>query len=182
MPIIPRLKEKYLNEVVPQLMNRFHYDNPMQVPKLEKIVINSGVGEGKENPKALDEMVEEIKMITGQKPVITKAKKSIANFKIRKGMPIGVMVTLRGNRMYEFVDKLLSVALPRVRDFRGVSSKSFDGRGNYTLGIREQLIFPEIDYDKVEKIRGMEIVFVTTAKNDEEGYELLRLLGMPFSK
>nr|WP_275266236.1 50S ribosomal protein L5 [Calorimonas adulescens] len=180
--MIPRLKEKYLNEVVPQLMNRFHYDNPMQVPKLEKIVINSGVGEGKENPKALDEMVEEIKMITGQKPVITKAKKSIANFKIRKGMPIGVMVTLRGNRMYEFVDKLLSVALPRVRDFRGVSSKSFDGRGNYTLGIREQLIFPEIDYDKVEKIRGMEIVFVTTAKNDEEGYELLRLLGMPFSK
>ncbi|TZE82831.1 50S ribosomal protein L5 [Calorimonas adulescens] len=179
---MPRLKEKYLNEVVPQLMNRFHYDNPMQVPKLEKIVINSGVGEGKENPKALDEMVEEIKMITGQKPVITKAKKSIANFKIRKGMPIGVMVTLRGNRMYEFVDKLLSVALPRVRDFRGVSSKSFDGRGNYTLGIREQLIFPEIDYDKVEKIRGMEIVFVTTAKNDEEGYELLRLLGMPFSK
>ncbi|MDI6601284.1 MAG: 50S ribosomal protein L5 [Thermoanaerobacteraceae bacterium] len=180
--MIPRLKEKYLNEVVPQLIDKFHYENPMQVPKLEKIVINSGIGEGKENPKALDEMADEIKMITGQKPVITKAKKSIANFKIRKGMPIGVMVTLRGNRMYEFADKLLSVALPRVRDFRGVSSKSFDGRGNYTLGIKEQLIFPEIDYDKVERIRGMEIVFVTTAKNDEEGYELLRLLGMPFSK
>lgn len=182
MPTIPRLKEKYVNEVVPQLMDKFHYENPMQVPKLVKMVINSGIGEGKENPKALDEMADEIKLITGQKPVITKAKKSIANFKIRKGMPIGVMVTLRGNRMYYFADKLLSVALPRVRDFRGVSSKSFDGRGNYTLGIKEQLIFPEIDYDKVEKIRGMEIVFVTTAKNDEESYELLRLLGMPFSK
>ncbi len=182
MPTIPRLKEKYLNEVVPQQMDKFHYDNPMQVPKLVKIIVNSGIGEGKENPKALDEMADEIKEITGQKPVITKAKKSIANFKIRKGMPIGVTVTLRGDRMYYFADKLLNVALPRVRDFRGVSSKSFDGRGNYTLGIKEQLIFPEIDYDKVERIRGMEIVFVTTAKNDEEGYELLRLLGMPFSK
>lgn len=182
MPTIPRLKEKYVNEVVPQLMDKFHYENHMQVPKLVKMVINSGIGEGKENPKALDEMADEIKLITGQKPVITRAKKSVANFKIRKGMPIGVMVTLRGDRMYYFADKLLSVALPRVRDFRGVSSKSFDGRGNYTLGIKEQLIFPEIDYDKVEKIRGMEIVFVTTAKNDEESYELLRLLGMPFSK
>ena len=154
----------------------------MEVPKLEKVVVNMGVGEAKENIKALESAVNDLTIIVGQKPVITKAKKSVSNFKIRDGMSIGTKVTLRGNKMYEFVDRLFNVALPRVRDFRGVSSKAFDGRGNYSLGIKEQLIFPEIDYDKVEKVRGMDIIFVTTAKNDEEGRELLKLLGMPFSK
>ena len=154
----------------------------MEVPKLEKVVVNMGVGEARDNIKALESAVNDLSLIVGQKPVITKAKKSVSNFKIREGMSIGTKVTLRGNKMYEFVDKLFNVALPRVRDFRGVSSKAFDGRGNYSLGIKEQLIFPEIDYDKVDKVRGMDIIFVTTAKNDEEGRELLKLLGMPFSK
>ncbi|AIS53179.1 50S ribosomal protein L5 [Thermoanaerobacter kivui] len=177
-----RLREKYEKEVVPALMERFGYKNIMQVPKMEKIVINIGVGEAKENPKALEAAVNDLTLIAGQKPVITRAKKSIANFKIRQGMPIGVKVTLRGERMYEFMDKLFNIALPRVRDFKGVSPKSFDGRGNYALGIKEQLIFPEIDYDKIDKIRGMDIIFVTTAKTDEEAKGLLELLGMPFAK
>jgi len=179
---VARLKEKYLNEVVPALQAKFKYKNVMQVPKLEKVVINMGVGDVKENPKAIDSAVNDLAMITGQKPVVTKAKKSVAAFKIREGMNIGCKVTLRGNRMYEFVDKLFNVALPRVRDFRGVSPNSFDGRGNYSLGVREQLIFPEIDYDKIDKVRGMDISFVTTAKTDEEARELLKLLGMPFSQ
>lgn len=177
-----RLKEKYLNEVVPALMSKFNYKSVMQVPKIEKIVINMGVGDAVQNAKALDNAVEELALISGQKPVVTRAKKSIAGFRLREGMPIGAKVTLRGERMYEFFDKLVSVSLPRVRDFRGVSKKSFDGRGNYTLGIKEQLIFPEIDYDKVNKVRGMDIVIVTTAKTDEEARELLTLLGMPFQK
>ncbi|MGB9680027.1 MAG: 50S ribosomal protein L5 [Thermoanaerobacteraceae bacterium] len=177
-----RLKEKYDKEVIPALMSKFAYKNIMQVPKIEKVVINIGVGEAKENPKALEAAVNDLTIITGQKPVITRAKKSIANFKIREGMAIGTKVTLRSERMYEFLDKLFNVALPRVRDFRGVPSKSFDGRGNYTLGIKEQLIFPEIDYDKIDKIRGMDIIFVTTAKTDEEAKELLQMLGMPFAK
>lgn len=177
-----RLKEKFANDVAPALMEKFHYSSVMEVPKLEKVVVNMGVGEAKENIKALESAVNDLTIIVGQKPVITKAKKSVSNFKIRDGMSIGTKVTLRGNKMYEFVDRLFNVALPRVRDFRGVSSKAFDGRGNYSLGIKEQLIFPEIDYDKVEKVRGMDIIFVTTAKNDEEGRELLKLLGMPFSK
>ncbi|GMB10013.1 LSU ribosomal protein L5P [Thermolongibacillus altinsuensis] len=177
-----RLKEKYLKEVVPALMSKFNYKSVMQVPKIEKIVINMGVGDAVQNPKALDSAVEELALISGQKPVVTRAKKSIAGFRLRAGMPIGAKVTLRGERMYEFFDKLVSVSLPRVRDFRGVSKKSFDGRGNYTLGIKEQLIFPEIDYDKVNKVRGMDIVIVTTAKTDEEARELLALLGMPFQK
>jgi len=177
-----RLREKYQKEVVPALMERFGYKNIMQVPKLEKVVINIGVGEAKENPKALEAAVDDLTMIAGQKPVITRAKRSIANFKIRKGMPIGVKVTLRGERMYEFMDKLFNIALPRVRDFKGVSPNSFDGRGNYALGIKEQLIFPEIDYDKIDKIRGMDIIIVTTAKTDEEAKGLLELLGMPFAK
>lgn len=175
-----RLKEKYLKEVVPSLQARFKYKNPMQVPKLEKVVINMGVGEAKDNAKAIDSAVEDLMTISGQKPVVTKAKKSVAAFKVRKGMNIGCKVTLRGERMYEFTDKLFNIALPRVRDFRGTPANSFDGRGNYSLGIREQLIFPEIDYDKIDKVRGMEITFVTTAKTDEEAKELLRLLGMPF--
>jgi len=175
-----RLYDKYVNEVVPAMQEKFKYKSVMQIPRLEKVVINMGVGEVKENPKALDSAVNDLTIITGQKPVITKAKKSIANFKLRQGMSIGCKVTLRADRMYYFVDKLFNVALPRVRDFRGVSPNSFDGRGNYTLGIRDQLIFPEIEYDKVDKVRGMDIVFVTTAKTDEEGRELLRLLGMPF--
>lgn len=179
--MVPRLREKYEKEVASALMQKFGYKSPMQVPKLEKIVLNMGVGEARENPKALDSAASDLAIITGQKPVITKAKKSIANFKVRKGMSIGCKVTLRGNRMYEFVDKLFNVALPRVRDFRGVSDKAFDGRGNYSLGIKEQLIFPEIDYDKIDKVRGMDIIFVTTAKTDEEARELLRLLGMPFA-
>ncbi|MBA2876751.1 50S ribosomal protein L5 [Thermaerobacillus caldiproteolyticus] len=177
-----RLKEKYLKEVTPALMSKFNYKSVMQVPKIEKIVINMGVGDAVQNPKALDNAVEELALISGQKPVVTRAKKSIAGFRLREGMPIGAKVTLRGERMYEFLDKLISVSLPRVRDFRGVSKKSFDGRGNYTLGIKEQLIFPEIDYDKVNKVRGMDIVIVTTAKTDEEARELLTLLGMPFQK
>jgi large subunit ribosomal protein L5 len=177
-----RLKEKYLKEVTPALMSKFNYKSVMQVPKIEKIVINMGVGDAVQNAKALDNAVEELALITGQKPIVTRAKKSIAGFRLREGMPIGAKVTLRGERMYEFFDKLISVSLPRVRDFRGVSKKSFDGRGNYTLGIKEQLIFPEIDYDKVNKVRGMDIVIVTTAKTDEEARELLTLLGMPFQK
>lgn len=177
-----RLKERYLKEVVPSLMEKFNYKSVMAVPKIEKIVINMGVGDAVSNPKALDAAVEELSLIAGQKPVVTRAKKSIAGFKLRAGMPIGAKVTLRGERMYEFLDKLVNIALPRVRDFRGVSNKSFDGRGNYTLGIREQLIFPEIDYDKVNKVRGMDIVIVTTANTDEESRELLAQLGMPFKK
>jgi len=177
---MPRLKEKYSNEVVPALKERFKYANVMQVPKLDKIVVNIGVGEAVADPKTLDFAVRDLEAITGQKAIITRAKKSIAAFKVRAGMPIGCKVTLRGDRMYEFFDRLVNVALPRVRDFRGVSSKSFDGRGNYSLGIREQLIFPEIDYDKVDKIRGLEITIGTTAKTDEEAYELLKLMGFPF--
>jgi large subunit ribosomal protein L5 len=174
------LREKYEKEVVPQLMKRFGYKNVMQTPKLDRIVINMGLGEAIQNIKILDSAVEEISLITGQKPVVTKARKSIAQFKLRKGMPIGCMVTLRRDRMYEFFDRLVNIALPRVRDFRGVSGRSFDGRGNYALGVREQLIFPEIDYDKIDKVKGMNIIIVTTAKTDEEGKELLRLLGVPF--
>lgn len=177
-----RLQEKYLNETVPALVNKFEYSSVMQVPKLEKIVVNMGVGDAIGNPKALEDAVEELTLITGQKPVITKAKKSIANFKLREGMSIGCKVTLRGEKMYHFFDKLVSVALPRVRDFRGVSSSSFDGRGNYTLGIKEQLIFPEINYDKVNRLRGMDIVIVTSAENDSEGHALLEALGMPFAR
>lgn len=174
------LKEKYINEIRPALMERFGYKNIMQVPRLEKVVINMGVGEGKDNPKILEAAVKELALITGQKPVITKAKKSVASFKLREGMSIGCKVTLRGELMYDFVNKLINVALPRVRDFRGVSPKSFDGRGNYSLGLKEQIIFPEIDYDKVEKVLGMDITIVTTARTDEEAMELLRQLGMPF--
>ena len=176
-----RLKDKYLNEVVPGLQEQFKYTNVMAIPKLDKVVINIGLGEAVQNPKALDAALNDLTLINGQKPVVTRAKKSIASFKLREGMPVGVKVTLRGDRMYEFVDRLLSVALPRVRDFRGVSPKSFDGRGNYSLGLKEQLIFPEIEYDKIDKLRGMEIVFATTAKTDEEGRALLKLLGMPFA-
>ncbi len=175
-----KLKEIYQEKVVPALMKRFNYKNRMEVPRLEKIVINMGLGEAIQNIKILDSAVQELSLITGQKPVVTKARKSIAQFKLRAGMPIGVMVTLRKDRMYEFFNRLVNVALPRVRDFKGVSGKSFDGRGNYALGIREQLIFPEIRYDKIDKVKGMNIVIVTTAKTDEEGKELLRLLGMPF--
>ena len=176
-----RLKDKYLNEVVPGLQEKFNYTNVMSIPKLDKVTVNIGLGEAVNNPKAVEAAVNDMTLITGQKPVVTKAKKSIATFKVREGMPIGVKVTLRGDKMYEFVDKLFSIALPRVRDFHGVSPKSFDGRGNYTLGLKEQLIFPEIEYDKIDKIRGLEIVFSTTAKTDEEGRELMRLLGMPFA-
>ena len=175
-----RLQDKYRSEVVPALKQKFGYKNVMEIPKLEKIVINMGLGDCKDNSKALELAVSELATIAGQKPLVTKAKKSIANFKVREGMNVGAKVTLRGDRMYEFADKLVSIVLPRVRDFRGVSAKAFDGRGNYSLGVRDQLIFPEIEYDKVEKIRGMEMVFVTTAKTDEEAKELLRLMGMPF--
>ena len=175
-----RMKEIYEEKVVPALMKRFNYQNKMEVPKLEKIVVNMGLGEAIQNIKILDSAAQELSDITGQKPVITKAKKSIAQFKLRTGMPIGCMVTLRKERMHEFFNRLVNVALPRVRDFKGLSGKSFDGRGNYALGIREQLIFPEIHYDKIDKVKGMNIVIVTTAKTDEEGKELLRLLGMPF--
>jgi len=175
-----RLKEKYTNEVIGKMKEKFNYKNIMEVPKLEKIVVNVGLGEAIQNAKAIDAAVNDISVITGQRPVVTRAKKSIAGFKLRTGMPIGVKVTLRGDRMYEFADKLFNIALPRVRDFRGVSGKSFDGRGNYTLGIREQLIFPEIEYDKIDKVRGMDIVFVTSAKTDEEAKELLAQMGMPF--
>lgn len=182
MELVPRIKEKYDKEVVPALMEKFGYKNIMEVPKLDKIVINMGVGEAKENPKALESAVSDLTLITGQKPVVTRAKKSVANFKIRENMPIGCKVTLRKAMMFEFADKLMNVALPRVRDFRGISDKSFDGRGNYSLGIKEQLIFPEIEYDKIDKVRGMDIIFVTTAKTDEEARELLRFLGMPFAQ
>ena len=175
-----RLKDKYRAEVAPALKQHFQYQNVMEIPRLEKIVINMGLGDCKDNAKALELAVSELATISGQKPLVTKAKKSIANFKLRAGMNVGAKVTLRGDRMYEFADKLVSIVLPRVRDFRGVSTKAFDGRGNYSLGVREQLIFPEIEYDKVEKIRGMEMIFVTTAKTDEEAKELLSLLGMPF--
>ena len=177
-----RVLEKYLNEVKPELMKKFEYKSVMQAPKLEKIVINMGVGDAMANSKALDAAVEDLTQICGQKPIITKARKSIAAFKLREGAAIGCKVTLRGERMYQFFDKLVSISLPRVRDFRGLSKDSFDGRGNYTVGIKEQLIFPEINYDKVLKIRGMDVVIVTTAKTDEEGRELLNLLGMPFKK
>jgi large subunit ribosomal protein L5 len=178
--MVPRLKEKYDKEVVQAMMEKFGYSNIMEVPKLEKIVINMGVGEAKDNPKVLEAAVADMQLISGQKPVLTRAKKSIANFKIRENMPIGCKVTLRKQKMFEFADKLMNVALPRVRDFRGVSDKAFDGRGNYSLGIKEQLIFPEVEYDKIDKVRGMDIIFVTTAKTDEEARELLRFLGMPF--
>ncbi|MFC6648387.1 MULTISPECIES: 50S ribosomal protein L5 [Paenibacillus] len=177
-----RMKERFLNEITPSLMQKFNYTTVMQVPKIEKIVINMGVGDAVQNSKVLDAAVNDMQLITGQKPIITKAKKSIAGFKLRENMPIGVKVTLRGERMYYFLDKLINVTLPRVRDFRGISSKAFDGRGNYTLGLKEQLIFPEIEYDKVDKVRGMDIVIVTTAKTDEESRELLNQLGMPFIK
>ncbi len=177
-----RIKEKYLAEAVPALQQKFGYKNVMEIPKLEKVIINMGLGDCKDNAKALESAVAELAQISGQKPLVTKAKKSVANFKLRQGMNVGAKVTLRGSRMEEFMDKLVNIALPRVRDFRGVSTKAFDGRGNYALGIKEQLIFPEIDYDKVEKIRGMEMIFVTTAKTDEEAKELLRLLGMPFAQ
>lgn len=177
-----RLYDKYVTEVVPALQQKFGYKNVNQLPKIDKIVINMGLGDCKDNPKALEVAVKELEAIAGQKAITTKAKKSIANFKLREGMNIGAKVTLRGERMYEFMDKLMNIALPRVRDFHGVSDKAFDGRGNYALGIREQLLFPEIDYDKVEKVRGMEMIFVTTAHSDEECKELLRLMGMPFTK
>ena len=177
-----RIKEKYHNEVVPALQQKFGYKNVMEVPKLHKVIINMGLGDCKDNPKSLELAVAELAQISGQKPMVTKARKSIANFKVRGGMSVGAKVTLRGTRMEEFVDKLMNIALPRVRDFSGVSTKAFDGRGNYSLGLREQLIFPEIEYDKVEKVRGLEIVFVTSAKTDEECKELLRLLGMPYAQ
>ena len=177
-----RLKETYQNEIVDAMIKKFGYKNIMEVPKLDKIVVNMGVGEAKENAKVLEEAVKELETITGQKVVTTKARKSVANFKIREGMPIGCKVTLRGDKMYEFADRLINLSLPRVRDFRGVNPNAFDGRGNYALGIKEQLIFPEIEYDKVTKVRGMDIIFVTTAKTDEEARELLRLFNMPFAK
>lgn len=177
-----RLKSRFLNEITPALMQKFNYSTVMQVPKIEKVVINIGVGEAVSNSKILDSAVEELQLISGQKPVVTRAKKSIAGFKLRENMPIGVKVTLRGERMYHFLDKLFNISLPRVRDFQGVSTKAFDGRGNYTLGLKEQLLFPEIEYDKVDKTRGMDIVIVTTAKTDEESRELLAQMGMPFAK
>lgn len=177
-----RLQEKYQKEVIPAMIEKFGYKNIMQVPKLEKIVINMGVGEAKDNQKILEAAVNDLSIIAGQKPILTRAKKSVANFKIRENMALGCKVTLRGAKMFEFADKLMSIALPRVRDFRGVSSKSFDGRGNYSLGVKEQLIFPEIEYDKIDKVRGMDIIFVTTANTDEEARELLRFLGMPFAQ
>ena len=177
-----RLQETYNKEIVPAMIEKFGYKNIMQVPKLNKIVINMGVGEAKDNSKVLDSAVKDLEIIAGQKAVVTKAKKSIANFKIREGLPIGCKVTLRGEKMYDFADRLINLALPRVRDFRGVSANSFDGRGNYALGIKEQLIFPEIEYDKVDKVRGMDVIFVTTANTDEEARELIRLFGMPYVK
>ncbi|MBQ4167438.1 MAG: 50S ribosomal protein L5 [Clostridia bacterium] len=176
-----RLRVKYKEEVAPAMHEKFNYDNPMMIPKLEKIVLNMGLGSDKDNPKAIDAALEQLAQIAGQKPIITKAKKSVANFKVRQGMNIGAKVTLRGDRMYYFMDKLMNIVLPRVRDFRGVSDTSFDGRGNYAMGVKEQLIFPEINYDDVDKVRGMDIVFVTSAKTDEEAKELLKLFGMPFT-
>lgn len=178
---MPRLKDRYQDEIIPELMKKYGYTSVMQVPKLEKIVLNMGVGDAKENPKSLEGAVNDLTVISGQKPVVTTAKKSVANFKVRAGMKIGAKVTLRGNRMYEFLDKLISIALPRVRDFRGISPNSFDGRGNFALGVREQLIFPEVDFDKIDKIRGMDVIIVTNARTDEEARDLLRLLGMPFA-
>jgi large subunit ribosomal protein L5 len=180
--VIARLKETYRQEVVPALMKEFGYRNVMEVPRLEKIVVNVGLGEALQNPKALDSAANDIAAITGQKPVITRAKRSIANFKVRQGNPIGLTVTVRGDRMWELLDRMVNAALPRIRDFHGVSSKGFDGRGSYSLGIREQLIFPEIEYDKIDRIRGLQVTLVTTARNDEEGKRLLQLLGMPFSR
>ena len=177
-----RLKEKYINEVVPALMEKFDYDSVMQAPKLNKIVVNVGLGSANDNPKALDGAINDLTIITGQKPIVTKAKKSIANFKLREGMNVGVKVTLRGQKMYDFLDKLVSISLPRVRDFRGISPKSFDGRGNYSLGIKEQIIFPEIVYDQIDAIRGMDISIITTAETDEEAKAFLELMGMPFKK
>lgn len=180
--MVSRLREHYLTTVVPALQREFQYKNPMQVPRLHKIVVNVGLGEAVQNPKALDNTVRDIAQITGQKPIVTRAKKSIAAFRLRAGMPVGVTVTLRGERMWEFLDRLMNAALPRLRDFRGVSTRSFDGRGNYSLGLREQLIFPEIDYDKIDKIRGLEVTIVTSARTDEEARRLLELLGMPFAR
>ncbi|APU70771.1 50S ribosomal protein L5 [Companilactobacillus crustorum] len=180
--MVNALKEKYVGEITPSMMKKFNYSSIMETPKIEKIVLNMGVGDAISNSKNLDEAVEELGLIAGQKPLITKAKKSIAGFRLREGMSIGAKVTLRGDRMYDFLDKLINIALPRVRDFRGVSTRSFDGRGNYTLGVKEQLVFPEIDYDKVNKIRGLDIVIVTTANTDEESRELLSQIGMPFTK
>ena len=178
---MPRLKDQYKDEIAPALMKKFSYKSVMEVPKLEKVVVNVGCGEARENPKVMDAIIGDLAIITGQKAIICNAKKSVANFKLREGMPIGAKVTLRGDRMYEFVDRLFSIALPRVRDFRGISGNSFDGRGNYSVGVREQLIFPEIDYDKIDAVRGMDISFVTTANTDEEAKELLSLLGAPFA-
>ena len=179
---IPRLKVKYTEEIAPALMKKFEYQSVMQIPKMEKITVNCGCGEARDNAKVIDAVVADLTKITGQKPVVTKARKSVANFKLREGMSIGAKVTLRGERMWEFMDRLFSIALPRVRDFRGINPNGFDGRGNYAMGVKEQLIFPEIDYDKIDKIRGMDIVFTTTATTDEEARELLTLLGAPFSK
>jgi large subunit ribosomal protein L5 len=179
---VPRLKERYRTEIVPELQRQFNYKNVMQVPRVEKVTLNIGLGEARENARAVDSATADLATISGQKPVVTRAKKAIANFKIREGMPVGVAVTLRGDRMYEFLDRLLNAALPRIRDFHGVPQKAFDGRGNFSLGVREQLIFPEIEYDKVDRIRGMQINIITTAKNDEEGRRLLELMGMPFAK
>ncbi len=176
----PRLRKKYKDEIIPQLMKDFSLQNIMQVPKLERVIINMGLGEAVQNAKLIDSAVEELTAITGRKPIVTRAKKSIASFKLREGMPIGVMVTLRGEQMYDFVDRLVSIALPRTRDFKGISPKAFDGRGNYTLGIREQIVFPEINYDKIDRIKGMNVTFVTTAETDEQGRALLKSLGMPF--
>ena len=182
MGYVPNLKKKYKEEVIPELMKRFKYKNPMQAPRLEKIVVNCGAGEIARDSKLMDIIMNDLAIITGQKPQIRRAKKSVSNFKIRKGMPVGLRVTLRGDRMYEFLERLISVAIPRIRDFRGLSPDSFDGRGNYTFGVTEQLIFPEIEYDKVQSVFGMDITLVTTAKTDEEGRELLKLLGMPFKR
>ncbi|MDE3095105.1 MAG: 50S ribosomal protein L5 [Chloroflexota bacterium] len=178
----PRLKERYQREILPELMREFRYGNVMQVPRVEKVTLNIGLGEARENARAVDSATADLATITGQRPVVTKAKRAIANFKIRENMTIGAAVTLRGDRMYEFLDRMLNAALPRIRDFHGVSTKAFDGRGNFSLGVREQLIFPEIDYDKVDRIRGMQVNIVTTAKTDEEGRRLLELMGMPFAK
>ncbi|MBR5519599.1 MAG: 50S ribosomal protein L5 [Clostridia bacterium] len=179
---MPRLKDKYLNEVAPALMKKFDYKSPMQIPKIDKVIVNIGCGEARENSKVLDFVCADLAQITGQKPVLTKAKKSVANFKLREGMPIGAKVTLRAARMYEFLDRLFSVALPRVRDFRGINANAFDGRGNYSLGLKEQLIFPEINFDKIDKIRGMNVVICTTANTDEEAKALLELMGAPFAR
>ena len=179
---MPRLRDKYVNDVAPALMKKFNYKSPMQIPKIDKIIVNVGCGEAKENAKVLDAVVADITAITGQKAVITRAKKSVANFKLREGQPVGVKVTLRADRMWEFLDRLFNIALPRVRDFRGINPNSFDGRGNYSFGLKEQLIFPEIEYDKIDKIRGMDIAICTTATTDEEARELLALMGAPFSK